>query len=103
MQERVDPYQSKAWEFSKKLTFFFVILLTTHLLVMLISALFMIGDYKLIKDSFIGSLPFYAAMFGTYLGKSIFENYDRYTKKFKLEDKQLEIEKIEAIRDCGNG
>ena len=93
----------KTWEFSKKLTVFILLMLNVHLLVMLVSALFLIGDYKLIKDSFIGSLAFYAAMLGTYMGKSIFENLDKYNKKFNIDMKELEIEKIEAIRDCGNG
>lgn len=74
-----------------------------HLVAHLISSLFKLGDYQMIRDSFVSTLPFYAAMFATYLGKSIFENYDRYTKKFTVDMKKLDIEEETIINNCGNG
>ena len=96
----------KTWEFSKKLTFFFLMIFMLHLGTHMVTAMLMLGDYKMIKESFTGTLPFYAAMFATYLGKSIFENYDRFTKKFNINMKELEIEEeqgVAGLNNCGNG
>lgn len=74
------------WEFSKKLTFIFVVIFAIHMVAHLVSAMMSLGDYRLIKDSFIGSLPFYSVAFATYMGKSTFENYDKHKSKLKEMD-----------------
>lgn len=105
-QERAGPLVEKTWEFSKKLTFLFLMIFMFHLGTHMVSALLMLGDYKMIKESFTGTLPFYAAMFGTYLGKAIYENRDRFAKKFSIDMKELEIEEeqtVTTLNNCGNG
>lgn len=78
---------AKRWEFSKRLTFFFLIVFMVHLLALLFSAIFSFGDSQLIKDSFTGSLPFYAVIFTGYTAKATFENYDKFKKQYEAKEK----------------
>ncbi len=87
-----DEEVKKHVEFSKRLTFFFLVIFSIHLGSLLVSAMMTLGDYQLIKDSFNGSLPFYGVIFTGYTAKAAFENYDKFTKQYKVTMKELEQE-----------
>lgn len=84
------PDDAKVWEFSKKLTFVFVLMCAIHLTAHLVSAMFVLGDYKLIKESFIGALPFYITALATYMGKSTLDNFDKSKNKKEITLKQID-------------
>lgn len=74
----------KVWEFSKKMTFMILLIFALHMAAHLITAMLMLGDYKMIKESLVSSFPFYITAFGAFLGKSTFENFDINKNKMKL-------------------
>ena len=80
------------WEFSKKLTFFFLIAFTLHMAAHIVSAMLTLGDYRLIKESFNGTLPFYSVIFGSYTAKAAFENYDKHKKQYEIAMKQVDCD-----------
>ena len=87
-----DEEVKKHVEFSKRLTFSSLLSSQFHLGSLLVSAMMTLGDYQLIKDSFNGSLPFYGVIFTGYTAKAAFENYDKFTKQYKVTMKELEQE-----------
>ena len=85
--------QDKAqWEFSKKLTSRFFYLFVFHLAATLVSAMFRLGDYALIADSFKGASAFYAVIFTGYTIKAGFENFDKGKNRTQLDMRELELE-----------
>ena len=80
----LNVHVTKNWEFSKKLTFAFVVMFAFHLVVFLISALFNVGQTEMIKDSLTSLSPFYLAVITGYLGKSAFENFDINRNKITM-------------------
>lgn len=84
-------------EFSKKMIVFFMSSFGAHLVILIVSALFQIGDYNTIASSFTGSLIFYATMFSGYTLKAGFENYDKYTKQHEIEV----LEMVQEDLSCG--
>lgn len=87
-----DHEELKRVEFSKKLTVFFLVIFAIHLFSLLVSAMLEMGDYRLIKDSFTGSLPFYGVIFTGYTAKAAFENYDKFTKQYRISMKEMDVD-----------
>lgn len=81
---------SDQWEFSKRLTFFFLIIFSIHLFAFLASAMFELGNCSVIKDSLTTSLPFYAVIFTGYTAKATFENFDKFKKQYELSLKKID-------------
>lgn len=81
----------KVWEFSKKLTFFFMVIFSVHMSAFLVSAMFSLGNCTVIKESLSSSLPFYAVIFTGYTAKATFENYDKFKKQY-----ELSLEKVKS-------
>jgi hypothetical protein len=94
-REKLRAEDKARWEFSKKLTMLFLVFFAIHLVSLLSSAILSLGDYTMIKDSFLSSLPFYGVIFTGYTAKATFENYDKFRKQYELANK-----KIDAQTDC---
>ena len=87
--------QDKAqWEFSKRLTSRFFYLFVLHLFALLAAAMFRLGDYQLISDSFKGALPFYAVIFTGYTIKAGFENFDKGKNRVAIKELEQECESV---------
>lgn len=89
-------------EFSKKLTSFFLVFFAIHMVAMLASAMFELGDCRTIKESFQGSLPFYAVIFTGYTAKAAFENFDKFKNQYNLAAKEIDADvETERYRSLG--
>lgn len=93
-KEALKAEDKARWEFSKRLTFFFLVAFMVHLVSLLLSAILSLGDYTMIKDSFLSSLPFYGVIFTGYTAKATFENYDKFKKQYEIATKKADKEEL---------
>lgn len=93
----------REWEFSKRMTFTFIMIFAMHLTALIISAVMVLGDYRLIKDSFMGTLPFYGIIFGGYTTKATLENFSKYNKEYQLTVKEMDIKEVELVEEKSAG